>query len=420
MVVGAGIGGAVAALLLARGGTRVTLVDRVTDPRDAGAGILLQPNGLAVLYALGLEGALSARAARVAGGSIYSRLHRPLITEPIPGISEEIPAALVIPRGDLFAILLDAVQREPNIDLRLGVTATGVLYDGSGVTVRTRDRSVIDLRADLIVGADGVHSVVRDFVDPRARRRASGYAYVRGLVSCDAPVQFGEWWSELGLFGAAPVSAPGAPSSVYFFTSILPGPVAQAVGARDVHRFRSLWCRAVPAAEPILARIRTFDDLLVNEVTRIDCRTFAHGRLALLGDAAHAMAPNLGQGANSALVDAAVLMHALSTEPTIEGALRAYDARRRPAVRRVQDDADRFARAAQLRSRALRRLRDALLPVIASRVDVKSAVRRMLQEDVSWLRRVSAPSAMSELSSARAADERTSYPADAPHPPQQP
>lgn len=386
VVVGAGIGGAGAALLLARAGIEVILIDRVAAPKAVGAGILLAPNGLAVLYGLGLEAELCALAAPVDRGSIHLSDGRPLVTEPLPGVGPDIASALVISRSALFDILLGAVRRQPNIDLRLGVTAVGVLHDGSGVTAREGD-ATIDLRADLLLGADGVHSTIRDYVDPEARAGPSGYSYVRGLVPGEPPPSVGESWTELGLFGAAPVNADGLPGAVYFFTSILPGPVAAAVEARDLGAFRALWRRALPGSEAILGRLQSFDELLVNDVQRVDCRTFVRGRFALLGDAAHAMAPNLGQGANSALVDGAVLLHALRTESTVADALRTYDARRRPAVRRVQDDADRLARVAQLRGRSIRWLRDLLLPPIAARVDRARAERRVLQEDVSWLRR---------------------------------
>jgi 2-polyprenyl-6-methoxyphenol hydroxylase-like FAD-dependent oxidoreductase len=110
------------------------------------------------------------------------------------------------------------------------------------------------------------------------------------------------------------------------------------------------------------------------------------GRLVLVGDAAHAMAPNLGQGANSALVDAVVLAAELAADQPIEQALSRYTERRRPAVRRVQGAADRLARASRLSNPVLRRVRDAGLRRLGNAVPwMDRQARSVQQEDPAWL-----------------------------------
>jgi 2-polyprenyl-6-methoxyphenol hydroxylase-like FAD-dependent oxidoreductase len=117
----------------------------------------------------------------------------------------------------------------------------------------------------------------------------------------------------------------------------------------------------LPLAGELLAKVTSFDDLLVNTVRRVDCRRWFSGRLVLLGDAAHAMAPNLGQGANSALADAVALAEALVTASSVQTALERYDHRRRPAARRAQDMAGFLQRLCNLDQARAIRVRDAVL-----------------------------------------------------------
>ena len=99
----------------------------------------------------------------------------------------------------------------------------------------------------------------------------------------------------LRLFGGAPMGD----GSMYFYAAADAAPVAAAIAQRDLSRVCALWANALPLAAPLLGRLTSFDQILVNEVIRVDCDRWIDGRLVLVGDAAHPMAPTLGQGANS-------------------------------------------------------------------------------------------------------------------------
>jgi salicylate hydroxylase len=377
-VVGAGVGGMAAALLLARVGASVVLLERSREIRAVGAGILLQPNGLAVLDALGLAGPLRDAGHQVAATSVRGPTGAPISTLAVPDFGPGLDRMLAVRRSVLHEALLGAVTRQSGIDVRLDSEATGATADGA-VALRSGGTAT----GDLVVGCDGVSSAVRASGDFGARVNDTGRIYLRGLVPRRGAGFEGEYWTPLGLFGGAPVDG----ETQYFYASATAPPVRAAVSARDRFALRRVWGGAVPAAAAVFDALEDFDALLVNDVVRVDCASWHDGRVVLLGDAAHAMSPTAGQGANSALVDAAVLVAELVASGSTAEGLGRYTTRRRPAVRRVQDQADRLALMAHLRGRLARRARDGLLRTLESRKGVaERLVRSAQQEDPAELR----------------------------------
>jgi 2-polyprenyl-6-methoxyphenol hydroxylase-like FAD-dependent oxidoreductase len=387
VVVGAGIGGAAAALLLARTGARVTLLETAAEPRAVGAGILLQPNGLAVLYGLDLDERLPRRGCRLSSLRVADAAGRTILEAPVPRFAAGLDHALVLRRSDLLAALVDLVVAEPGVECRFGTDVIDAAPDGS-VEYRTLDAKRT-IAADLVVGADGVHSTIRKRgrFAPHVGR---SLRYVRGI---GPPLQLDgatEYWTELGIFGLAPVE-----HGTYFYASTQDGPLADSIFERDVGLFRETWSRVLPPAGQVLTGAR-FEDLLINEVIRVDCARWTDGHLVLLGDAAHAMAPNLGQGAGSALVDATVLAWELAQPGEPAAALARYDARRRPAVRVVQDIAGRLAWLSDVPNPVLRFVRDGVLRLCGSWLAGQVGNRLVEQEDPLWLRMAAAAPADAE------------------------
>lgn len=362
VVVGGGIGGAAAALLFARAGARVILLEKVAEPRAVGAGIALAPNGLAVLEGLGLGPELERVGCRVATGRLADGRGRSLI-EP-----KGQPRVVVLRRSELQELLYDALGRERGLERRLGAEVEATRPEG---VVRVAGQ---EIHADLIVGADGVHSKVRESGGFRARVERTGISYVRGLVHREV-ARSEEAWTAAGLFGSFAVR-----NGTYFFASLGSAECRRALAERDLDGLREAWAEAYPPAAEILAGVGRFDDLLVNEVSRVRCERFVSGKIALLGDAAHAMPPNLGQGANSALVDAVVLVAELRAAAELGEGLERYDRRRRPKVERVATTAARLGHIAEWRHPLARWLRDRLLMPAAAALSGGSA-ELLLQED---------------------------------------
>ena len=379
IVVGGGIGGMAAALLIARTGASVTLLERVSAPADVGAGLLLQPNGLAVLHGLGLGkelGGHAIHAAEVRRSDGRLVMHAP-ITDHAPGLDH----VLAVRRSRLYRLLYNEIARSGRITTHLG--AEVVAADPSG-EVHLADGQQ-SLAADLVIGADGVHSVIRDCGGFDAVVTDTGASYLRATVEgCEVGLH-GEYWTKLGLFGGAPLGD----GSTYFYAAAQAPGVAAAMSRRDLPALRALWAEELPLTAALLEAVPTYDDLLVNGVSRVDAKRWSHGALVLLGDAAHAMSPTLGQGANTALVDAAVLADELELNDTVGDAVQRYVRRRRSSVRKVQDAADRVVRLSdthdQLRTSAIdlsMRVFTAFKPV-AARQD-----RLVQQEDPATLRAV--------------------------------
>jgi 2-polyprenyl-6-methoxyphenol hydroxylase-like FAD-dependent oxidoreductase len=366
-VVGGAIGGASAALALARAGAKVTLLEREPAARPVGAGIALAENGLAALEALDLD--IDSESRELAGVKVVDARGRTLFAPSGPG-----SRVRMIRRSALYAALGAAVAREPGIDARFGEELVGL--DGEHLLTRTGS-----LEAQLVIGADGVHSRVRQAAGFPARVRSSGIAYARALAPAGL-ARNEEAWTSAGLFGSFAV-----PDGTYWYASLGATEVRRALARRDLAGLRAAWARAYPASEPLLQSLSSFDALLIHDVLQVECPSYVRGRVALLGDAAHAMAPNLGQGANSALVDALVLCQELRRARTLQEGLDAYDLRRRPRVARVARTAARLGKLAELTHPVLRFMRDRVLMPLAARGDGSANTRLALQEDPAALAR---------------------------------
>jgi 2-polyprenyl-6-methoxyphenol hydroxylase-like FAD-dependent oxidoreductase len=375
-VVGCGTAGSAAALLLARAGHRVTVLERVAAPGPVGAGIIVQPTGQAVLARLGLLAAVEARAARI--DRLWCRRWTPAVSASADGGDgtlvdlryAEIASrwhGLGVHRGLLFQALFDAVQAAP-IDLRLGVAAAALQPEGAR-------HQIVDSAGtrhgpfDLVVVADGAVSELRGaargardraypwgalwFVadDPDATwgRRAELYQVVRGTAR-----MYGALPTGLGPRGETPV--------VSLFWSLRADRL-EAWRAAGLAPWKEEVRRFDPRIAPVLDQIRSPEQIVFARYRDVTLRAPHAPGLVFLGDAAHATSPQLGQGANLALWDAMVLADALAGAATLGSALAAYAAVRRPHLAYYQRAARWLTPFFQSDSPALGWLRDRLMPI---------------------------------------------------------
>jgi 2-polyprenyl-6-methoxyphenol hydroxylase-like FAD-dependent oxidoreductase len=320
IVVGGGIGGLATALALHRVGWRATVLERAPELGEVGAGMSQAPNALRALGELGVEAE-----ARGVGVPTHSagNLRRPdgrYLQRARPGDATPL---LGFHRADLHRVLLDAV---PPGWLHTDAAVTEVRPDADGVTVTAGGA---DHRGDVVIGADGIRSVVRARIWPEAEppRYLGRTAWLGVADVADLPGDLtGSVTMGRGvLFLIHPVSRGRA-----YWALLTSEPVA---GVRYVDEKAAALDRAGDWHDPVPQLIRATPDRAVIRTDLHDLpplATYVRGRVALLGDAAHAMSPDRGQGAGHTLEDAVVLAHALSVEPTIDAALSRYDAERRP------------------------------------------------------------------------------------------
>jgi 2-polyprenyl-6-methoxyphenol hydroxylase-like FAD-dependent oxidoreductase len=362
VVVGGGIGGLAAAVALHGVGWDVTVLERAPELAEVGAGVSLWPNAVRALQSIdpGLARVLSGRWALQGAAGVRATGGRWLVRMDASWIQQRygVPVLLVA-RPELHMMLAGLV---PAGAVRLGCTAQNARAAGSRAVVSgIGPTGGFEIETDLVVAADGVHSALRRFVDPRAAARYAGHTAWRALVPpALAPqvAESGDTWGPGRRFGYAPMGD----GRVYWFASA----PAAANGAMSPGELRTLRERFAGWHEPIPALLAATPPaaLLRNDVLQLrpPPRRLAAGRIALLGDAGHAMTPDLGQGACQALEDAAELaaMAAQVTPAEIPATLGRYDAARRARTRMVMRRSRSIARLAHLQGSLRCALRDHL------------------------------------------------------------
>jgi 2-polyprenyl-6-methoxyphenol hydroxylase-like FAD-dependent oxidoreductase len=246
--------------------------------------------------------------------------------------------------------------------VRYGAAVSAV--DERGVTLAGGER----VDADAVIGADGIGSLVREHVCPGTRPVDSGYTVIRGIAAYD--IGYGETfeaWGRGEIVGGA--ALPGG-RSYWFYEA----PTALVDGHDPAAAVRAeRW----PA--PVAAQLASTpsENLLVNRILRLDeLPAWTRGTVALLGDAAHAMEPNLGQGAAQAIEDAEALLVTLRAGDVLAGALAAYARARRPRARMLQQQSSRFARMALSTHAAPREMLTRLTPEVMRRYTLQRLMNR--------------------------------------------
>ena len=396
-IVGAGIGGLSAAVGLQRAGAQVTVFEKAAEVRAGGSGLSVFANGLKALEFLGLGpqfAALTDKQVEALAAGQRRPDGRWIALVPSDAVGE----LRIVDRVDLHRILLNALDPgtvhtsaevtsasvDGTVTIRLGTSMSAASATSSEPARETTEDF------DLIIGADGLHSQVREAVEPGIGAHYSGYSCWRGIT--DRPVDLGGGAGETVSRGLRFGIAPLKDGRVYWFAvANMPQDASFADELTTVRDLFSSWHS--PIAELIESTPRERIQRTAIQDLTTPLASYRRGRIVLLGDAAHAMTPNLGQGGGQTLEDAATLTALLarvidkSSAPTdtasspkelaadIEQHLDRYDRLRRKRSQSIAAKSRLLGTIFQIQSPLLAGLRDAIFTAVPSRLTAAQATR---------------------------------------------
>ena len=334
LVVGGGIAGLATARALQQQGLEADVVERAAAWSHPGTGMYLPANSVRALSSLGLQGSLLDRAYEIKRQLFLDERGRVLLDVDLSGVWGVTGPCVAISHSAFHELLREGIAVRP------GMTITALDDDGSGVRTTFTNGST-DVY-DVVVGADGVHSWVRSAVFGGAEARFVGQASWRFLV--DGFPEISNWTVQVGR-GRAFLTLPLGGGRIYCYADVTAPDAIDPTGG-DLAKLAELYRDfAEPVATIVTDRLPQARPYFapIEEVVQ---QPWVLGRVVLVGDAAHAMSPNMAEGAGMALEDALVLAQ------TIAGGLplEAFEARRRPRVAFVQAQTHRRDRTRNLPS----------------------------------------------------------------------
>jgi 2-polyprenyl-6-methoxyphenol hydroxylase-like FAD-dependent oxidoreductase len=363
LIAGAGIGGLATGIAVRRAGLDVKIFERSREMREIGAGLMIWPNGTRALQALGVE----VRAMTVDRLSLRTWRGRQLMEAPVRAISERFGSNVaVVHRADLQSALVRSLGREV---LSLGAEVSG--FDDVGAQVEVKLQDGTSDAGDLLIGADGLRSTVRRQLLADGDPVYLGASIWRGMVSSEGlslKPGFGVNWigrgSEFLAFHLA--------DHRIYWAGVTREPRGEKAGAgghkQDALERFATWEEDIPA---LIAATEPTAILRNDMYDRPPARRWSKGRVTLVGDAAHPMTPNQGQGACQALEDAVALGESLEGASALARAFEIYEKRRMHRANRAVAMSRQASRGVHIENPVLCAIRDGLARIVPNAVVVR-------------------------------------------------
>jgi 2-polyprenyl-6-methoxyphenol hydroxylase-like FAD-dependent oxidoreductase len=367
LVVGGGMAGLTTAAALHQHGFMVELVERRETWHAGGAGFLVHANGMRMLAALGLAPGVETAGAVVRRWQFCDEQGEVLSDTDLDALWGHAGPCIGIERTKLQGALLPGIAQ---VRCRLGTEVTSLVQDDARVSVGFSDGSSGDF--DLVVGADGIRSTVRALALTSTAPSYLGAMNWRSVAAI-RPVGLTAFQINVGdgcVFGLVPLAS----GRTYAFAYVAHPHFRDPVEGR-LTRLRQRFSTFGPRVAAYLAALERDDEVICSAMEWMELGKIHAGRVVLVGDAAHASSPMMGQGGCMAMEDACVLAEELRAAATVEAALESYVRRRKPRVEWVQRQsielanlltASSVARATTLRERGAQLMQDRFGPLVPS------------------------------------------------------
>lgn len=338
IIIGGGTAGLCLAITLRYFGVEVKVYEKRANAGDAGAGIILAPNALQALEPFGITDQII-RAGYGRGGIQTWNEKGEKITD--LSVPQDNYMMYSIHRADLNELLFDAL---PSGTVEYGKECVSINQDEQAVRIHFRDGS--EATGDILVAADGIHSVVRKQVLKKSSYRFAGYTCWRGIVSTDACEglyeEFIETWGSKGRFGMIPL-----PKKQMYWHAM--------VNAEENNsQFRNYTINDLANHfkdyhKPIPSLLKASNQMIHRDIVDIvPMERFYYNRILFIGDAAHAFTPNLGQGACQAIEDSVVAADCINRNTDYRRAFAEFDSRRRKKIEKISKQSWLFGKITQI------------------------------------------------------------------------
>ena len=359
VILGGGIAGLTTAIALKKIGIQALVIEAASDFNPAGAGIVLAVNALTAYQQLGIYDELCKAGNPIRQMSIYDQ-NRKVISRTNTEVFGKNQFNLPIHRSALHSVLLSQIKASSVIR---GKRSRIILNSSNGYTIVFKDGSTIN--ANYIIVAEGIHSVTRQQFLPNSTERYSGYTCWRGVATIPGLniQEASETWGKNGRFGIVPLGDEG----IYWF----------AVKNAKQNDPEMKLCKSTELSEmfrgyhdPIRTIIRSTpdDQILWNDIFDLKpVKQYVFGNVVMIGDAAHATTPNLGQGACQAIEDAVILANCLKENVQVRDAFSSFESKRIKRTHYVVNQSWKMGKMAQMEDEILIAIRNFVVRLIADK-----------------------------------------------------
>ncbi len=356
-IIGAGIGGLTLVIALQKQRIESEIYESFSSFKEMGAGIMLAGNAMKVYSKLGIADEL------IQNGNVLTRMnitdHQLKILSSVTSskFSSKNHPTVALHRSVLQKVLLNKVPKE---NIHLGKKVELLQKKGNEIEIQFSDQDRV--KADIVLGADGIHSKVRSFVTNNITKRDAGQICWRGISNYDLPenlsTELNEMWGRGKRFGFVKIQ----PNKVYWYALLNESSEIPLNNNSLLEYFRDFHPIAIELIDSTQLK-----EILENKI--IDLKPFTHwskGNVCLMGDAAHATTPNLGQGACQAVEDAFVLAQSLSTKKNHQDAFKLFQSYRMKVAHQVVQMSWRMGKIAHVNNPLLVSLRNYLMKMMPS------------------------------------------------------